>query len=218
ALRRRRKLKHGALKLYVGNGMRVVVQAIVSFDLVIPNGLVIVLDNWHYAPSITRGVVSLSRLVDNGYMYTFMNYGIIVMKDGVFYFNANPRDGIYEIDVHNLYPNVSSIYNVNNKRAKRALDYLWHCRLESFSGYGLESAARILNMVPTKKVDKTPYEIWNGKAPNLSYLKETMGYYFYNPYENKIFVARYAEFFENSLTLQEASGSIVTSENFSNSE
>ncbi|GJR48749.1 retrotransposon protein, putative, ty1-copia subclass [Tanacetum coccineum] len=37
--------------------------------------------------------------------------------------------------------------------------------------YALESAARILNMVPTKKVDKTPYELWHGKVPNLSYLK-----------------------------------------------
>ncbi|GJU56452.1 hypothetical protein Tco_1230166 [Tanacetum coccineum] len=34
-----------------------------------------------------------------------------------------------------------------------------------------ESATRILNMVPTKKVDKTPYELWYGKVPNLSYLK-----------------------------------------------
>nr|GEZ68737.1 zinc finger, CCHC-type [Tanacetum cinerariifolium] len=34
-----------------------------------------------------------------------------------------------------------------------------------------ESTIRILNMVSTKKVDKTPYEIWHGKAPNLSYLK-----------------------------------------------
>ncbi|GJT59561.1 retrovirus-related pol polyprotein from transposon TNT 1-94 [Tanacetum coccineum] len=34
-----------------------------------------------------------------------------------------------------------------------------------------ESTACICNMVPTKKVDKTPYEIWNGKAPKLSYLK-----------------------------------------------
>nr|GEW01857.1 retrotransposon protein, putative, Ty1-copia subclass [Tanacetum cinerariifolium] len=33
------------------------------------------------------------------------------------------------------------------------------------------SATRILNMVPTKKVDKTPYELWYGKVPNLSYLK-----------------------------------------------
>nr|GFC09227.1 hypothetical protein [Tanacetum cinerariifolium] len=37
--------------------------------------------------------------------------------------------------------------------------------------YALETDARILNMVPTKKVDKTPYEIWHGQAPKLSYLK-----------------------------------------------
>ncbi|GKB61780.1 retrotransposon protein, putative, ty1-copia subclass [Tanacetum coccineum] len=108
---------------------------------------------------------------------------------------------------------------------------------KSFWGYALESAARILNMVPTKKVERTPYEIWHGKAPKLSYLrvwgcealvkrdtpdkldprsikcifvgypKEMMGYYFYYPLENKIFVAQNAEFFENSLMVQEASGS-----------
>ncbi|GJW15907.1 putative reverse transcriptase domain-containing protein [Tanacetum coccineum] len=37
--------------------------------------------------------------------------------------------------------------------------------------YAIESAIRILNIVPTKKVDKTPYELWYGKVPNLSYLK-----------------------------------------------
>ncbi|GKC79589.1 hypothetical protein Tco_1130363 [Tanacetum coccineum] len=40
-------------------------------------------------------------------------------------------------------------------------------------------------------------------------LKETTGYYFYNLDENKIFIARYDEFFENSLTSQEASESNV---------
>nr|GEU73816.1 zinc finger, CCHC-type [Tanacetum cinerariifolium] len=84
----------------------------------------------------------------------------------------------------------------------------------SFWDYALESA------IPTKKVDKTPYELWDGKVPNLSYLKvwehealvnrdtpdnlqqrsvkcificypkETMGYYFYFLPENKIVVAR----------------------------
>ncbi|GJV12152.1 retrotransposon protein, putative, ty1-copia subclass [Tanacetum coccineum] len=43
--------------------------------------------------------------------------------------------------------------------------------LMSFWGYALESIACILNMVPTKNVDKTPYELWHGKVPNLSYLK-----------------------------------------------
>ncbi|GJS26606.1 hypothetical protein Tco_0487226, partial [Tanacetum coccineum] len=106
-------------------------------------------------------------------------------------------------------------------------------------GYALEATVHILNMVPTKKVDNAPYEIWHGKAPNLSYLmvwgyealmkrdthnrlesrsvkyifigypKETMGYYFSNPHKNKIFVVHYVEFFESSLTSQEASGSNV---------
>nr|GFB23176.1 retrotransposon protein, putative, Ty1-copia subclass [Tanacetum cinerariifolium] len=106
----------------------------------------------------------------------------------------------------------------------------------SFWDYALESAVRILNMVPIKKVDKTPYEIWLGKAPNLSYLKvwgceayvkrdsahklhqrsvkcifvgypkETMGYYFYFPPENKVIVARYGNFLERDLISQKFSG------------
>nr|GEX72024.1 hypothetical protein [Tanacetum cinerariifolium] len=36
-----------------------------------------------------------------------------------------------------------------------------------------ESAVRLLNMVPTKKVNKTPCEIWHGKVLNLSYLKKS---------------------------------------------
>nr|GFA79549.1 hypothetical protein [Tanacetum cinerariifolium] len=46
----------------------------------------------------------------------------------------------------------------------------------SFWDYALESAACILNMVPTKKVDKTPYKLWHGKVPHLSYLK-VWGYF-----------------------------------------
>ncbi|GKC50893.1 retrotransposon protein, putative, ty1-copia subclass, partial [Tanacetum coccineum] len=310
-LRGSRKLKHEALSLYVGNGMRAAVEAIRSFDLVLPSGLIIVLDNCHFTPTIIRGVVSISCLLNNSYIYTFMNYGISVSKDNVFNFNAIPRDGIYEIDIHNLYPNDKSMYNVSNKRTKHALDssYLCHCCIghinkkrinklqrdgilqptndeslekckscisrkmarkpfshqverakdllglihtdvcgpfrtvsregasyfitfiDDFSRYGyvylmninmrylkhlryaLESAARILNMVPTKKVERMPYEIWHGKAPKsikyifVEYPKETMGYYFYYPLENKIVVARNNEFFENNLMVQEASGS-----------
>ncbi|GKE61354.1 retrotransposon protein, putative, ty1-copia subclass, partial [Tanacetum coccineum] len=130
-LRESRKLKHGALSLYMGNGMRAPIEAIRSFDLIRPNGLIIALDNCHFTPTVTRGVISISRLVKNGYIYTFTNYGIFVSKDNVFYFNAIPRNGIYEIDMHNLNPNVSFGYNVSNKRAKHRLDsyYLWHCHL-----------------------------------------------------------------------------------------
>nr|GEV20262.1 retrotransposon protein, putative, Ty1-copia subclass [Tanacetum cinerariifolium] len=36
---------------------------------------------------------------------------------------------------------------------------------KSFWGYDLEFVARILNMVPTKKVERMSYEIWHGNAP-----------------------------------------------------
>ncbi|GJY80804.1 retrotransposon protein, putative, ty1-copia subclass [Tanacetum coccineum] len=45
-----------------------------------------------------------------------------------------------------------------------------------------------------------------------------MGYYFYYPLENKIFVARNAEFFENSLMVQEASESHGLLESSGNDE
>nr|GEY72989.1 hypothetical protein [Tanacetum cinerariifolium] len=327
--REARKLKQGSLYLYVGNGVRAQVEAIGSFNLVLPNGLVICLDNCHYAPSITRGIVSVHRLVENGFVQCFTDFEISVSKNNVFYFNAIPSNGTYEIDLHDLVPNINSIYNVSTKRAKHNLDstYLWHYRLahiskkrieklqqkgllkstddESFdqcvsclSGkmtrksfphrperatdlfgiihtdvcgplrhvsrqhasyfitftddysrygyvyvlkhkhddYALESAARILNMVSTMKVDKTSYELWYGKVPNLCYLnvwvcevlvkrdmpdklqqrsvkcifirypKKTIDYYFYFPPENKIVVARYTEFFEKNLITQEVEG------------
>ncbi|GJZ48447.1 zinc finger, CCHC-type containing protein [Tanacetum coccineum] len=86
-------------------------------------------------------------------------------------------------------------YSHQVKRAKVLLGLIYT------DDYALESVARILNMVPTKKVDKTPYKVWHGQDPKLSYLKvwETMGYSFYYPPKKKIFVAQNAEFLENSL-------------------
>ncbi|GJU80226.1 retrotransposon protein, putative, ty1-copia subclass [Tanacetum coccineum] len=138
--REARKLKQGALYLYVGNGVRAQVEAIRSYDLVLPNGLVICLDNCHYAPSILRGVVSVHRLVENGFVQRFTDFGISVSKNNVHYFNVIPSNGIYEIDMHNLVPNVNSIYNVSTKRAKHNLDstYLWHCRLAHISKKRIE--------------------------------------------------------------------------------
>ncbi|GJU67217.1 retrotransposon protein, putative, ty1-copia subclass [Tanacetum coccineum] len=65
---------------------------------------------------------------------------ILVSKNNVFYFNAIPSNGIYEIDMHDLVPNVNSIYNVSTKRAKHNLDstYLWHCRLAHISKKRIE--------------------------------------------------------------------------------
>ncbi|GJV32946.1 hypothetical protein Tco_1393346 [Tanacetum coccineum] len=126
-LRGIKKLKHGALSLYMGNGMCVAIKAIGNFDLILRNGLVIVLENCLFAPTVTRGVVSTSRLVEN----------------------------------------------------------------VAFS-----------ELVPNKMVERIALWKYGTEAPR----KQWVTTFTIHP-ENKIFVARNAEFFENNLIVQEASGS-----------
>src|SRR3954464_2595622 len=109
----------------------------------------------------------------------------------------------------------------------------------SFWGYCLETAAFTLNRVPSKSVEKTPHEMWIGKKTSLSflkiwgceafvkrlqsdkltaksdkcifvgYLRETLGYYFYNREEGKVFVARNGVFLEKEFLSRGVSGSTV---------
>jgi hypothetical protein len=106
----------------------------------------------------------------------------------------------------------------------------------SFWGYALETVAFILNRVPTKSVERTPYKIWTGKHPRLSflkvwgcetyvkrlmsdkltrklgkyffvgYLREAKGYYFYNKAKGKVFVTRNGVFMEKEFLSKELVG------------
>ncbi|KAI3723657.1 hypothetical protein L2E82_35412 [Cichorium intybus] len=404
--KRSRRLKANEVVLRVGNSARVAVDSIGNFDLLLPNGLYLTLTNVYYVPSLTRNIISVAKLRQCGFDLSFMNDDICVYKNNVFYFEARPLNGIYEVNLDEK-TNHGSLYHTFTKRPKCDLSqiYLWHCRLGhinknrisqlqksgllkanendsfdicesclhgkmtkapfsgtnerakdllgiihtdvcgpfkpmtrygeryfitftddlsrygyvylikhkheafemfktfqsevenqlnktikvlrsdrggeylttnfmdhlktfgivsqltppgtpqhngvserrnrtlldmvrsmmsrstlplSFWGYALQTAARLLNMAPTKKVDKTPYEIWHGRVPSLSYLKDKgkiksrsikcifvgypkdcLGYYFYNPKENKIFISRKAEFLENKFLTEEASGRFV---------
>ncbi|GJT25046.1 retrotransposon protein, putative, ty1-copia subclass [Tanacetum coccineum] len=130
-----RKLKPGALSLYVGNGQCEAVEAIGIFYLCLPSGLEIILNNYHYAPSITRGVIFVSCLYEDGFINCFVNNKIQVSRNNMVYFSDIPMDGIFEIDLSNSYAKESSIYIVSNKRAKLDLDsaLLWHCHLGHIS-------------------------------------------------------------------------------------
>nr|GEV80769.1 hypothetical protein [Tanacetum cinerariifolium]GEW35527.1 hypothetical protein [Tanacetum cinerariifolium] len=114
-----RKPKPGALSLYVGDGHRVGVEAIREFHLCLPSGLVLILHNCHYASSITRGIISVSRLYKDGFANRFENNNSIsVSKNNLIYFNAIPRDDIYEI--------VMSSSNTNDNSIKKHIEKLQH--------------------------------------------------------------------------------------------
>nr|GFD24470.1 zinc finger, CCHC-type [Tanacetum cinerariifolium] len=83
----------GALSLYVGDDHRAAFEAIREFHLCLSSVLVLILHNCHYAPSITRGIISVSRLYNDGFVNRFENdNSISVSKNNLINFNAIPRD------------------------------------------------------------------------------------------------------------------------------
>ncbi|GJY02119.1 retrotransposon protein, putative, ty1-copia subclass [Tanacetum coccineum] len=256
--RETRKLKQGALYLYVGNDVRAQVEAIGSFDLVLPNGLVICLTMvimllryrvlfqfnvctkrakrnldstylWHcrlahiskkrikklqqegllrstddesfdqcvsclsgkmtrksfpHHPERATGLLGIihtdvcgplrhvSRQVENQLGKTIK---ALQSDRGGEYISQEFKDYL----VQQLTPPYTPQHNGVSERRNRTLLNMVRSMMNlttlplSFWDYALVSTTRILNMVPTKKVNKTPYELWYGKVPNLSYLKDT---------------------------------------------
>ncbi|GKD23889.1 retrotransposon protein, putative, ty1-copia subclass [Tanacetum coccineum] len=259
-LRESRKLKHGALSLYIGNGMRAAVEAIGSFDLIIPSGLIIrdgILQPTHdeslkkckscisgkmarkpFPHQVERAKDLLGLIHTDvcgpfktvsregaSYFITFIDdfsrYGYVYLmkhKHEVFetfkaFQNEVENQLSYGIVSQLTPPYIPQHNGVSERRNQTLLDMvcLNHDGIKQFCqnpflGYALESAARILYMVPTKKDERTPYEIWHGKAPTIPKGKR-MGYSFLFTLENKILLLKNAEFFENSLMVQEASRS-----------
>nr|GFB63306.1 hypothetical protein [Tanacetum cinerariifolium] len=94
------------------------------------------------------------------------------------YMSQEFLDHLKELGIiaHRTPPYTPQYNGVSERRNRTLLDMVRSMMSQttipkSFWDYALETVARILNMVPTKKVDKTPYEIWHGQAPKVSYLK-----------------------------------------------
>ena len=144
-------------------------------------------------------------------------------------------------------PHTPQLNGVSERRNRTLLDMvrsmMSHAALPvSFWGYALETAAHVLNRVPSKSVDTTPYEIWRGKKPSLKHIKiwgcpayvkkqnpdkletrsekctfigypkEGVGHYFWHPQEQKVFVAKHAVFLEKEFLLDCTSGNEVALE------
>nr|GEU61287.1 retrotransposon protein, putative, Ty1-copia subclass [Tanacetum cinerariifolium] len=158
-LRGSKKLKPGASSLYVGDGYRAAVEAIGTYLLELPSGLVIVLKNCHYAPSITRGAILVSCLFDDGFINRFDENNVtLVLKNNIVYFMVVPRDGIFKIDMSCSNTNDSSMYAISNKIAKINLDssLLWHCRLGHISKKRIEKLQDngLLNSIDIESLGK----------------------------------------------------------------
>ncbi|GJU96514.1 retrotransposon protein, putative, ty1-copia subclass [Tanacetum coccineum] len=142
-------------------------------------------------------------------------------------------------------PRTPQLNGVDERRNRTLLDMVQSMMSRatlpiSLWGYALEIAIHILNLVPTKKVSKTPFEKWKEKRPSLGHIKirgckvyvrreaqgklearsekslfisypeELFGYLFYKPKDNVVFVAQRGVFLEREMISKEESGKVVT--------
>ncbi|GJR50280.1 retrotransposon protein, putative, ty1-copia subclass [Tanacetum coccineum] len=287
-LRESRKLKHGALSLYIGNGMHAAIKAIGSFNLILPSGLIIMILQLTHDESLEKCKSCISGMMARkpfphqverakdllGLIHTDVCGPFrTVSREGASYFitftNDFSRYGYVYLmkHKHEVFKTFKFFQNeVKNQigkkikviRSDRGGEYMSHEFVNHMKSYGIVSQLTLpytpqhnwvfrrrnqtlLDMVrPMMNLTTLPKSFWGyalKKAPKLSYLrvwgcealvkrdtpgkldpisikcifvgypKEMMGYYFYYPLENKNIVDRNAKFFENSLMVQEASGS-----------
>jgi len=69
-------------------------------------------------------------------------------------------------------PNMNGVAERRNQNLKDMVrSMISHSTLfESLWGEALKTAVYILNRVPSKAVNKTPYELWTNKRPSLKHL------------------------------------------------
>ncbi|KAJ9546463.1 hypothetical protein OSB04_019006 [Centaurea solstitialis] len=339
-------LRKDPSNLRVGEGTMLVAEAVGSYSLSLPSGLVLELETCYYVPKMIKNILSFDLLVDQGFYYKYDYKMISCFKNDMFYFKATPSNGLYILNLQESNNEIYHIkllqkggllgtfdfkpfsncesclsgkmtkhpFNKDNERANdlleiihtdvcgpfshearggyryfitftddfsrygyvylirhkfetfekfkefqsevqnqldRKIKFLSHlrecgivsqltppytpqmngvserrnrtlldmvrsmmCRSTlpvSFWGHALETAANILNKVPTKSgcevyVKRTTSEKLKPKSDKcifVGYPKNSMGYYFYNPSENKVFVARNGEFLEEKFLNQE---------------
>ncbi|GKA18008.1 hypothetical protein Tco_0697845 [Tanacetum coccineum] len=168
-LRGYRKLNKGALDLYVGNGNTATVQAIGSFDLILPSGMILVLS--FGLLDVLCGVYvqydTLSRLIKISYSLSFENQIMLPL-----HFTYASAIWPFSCSLCSDYDDVtpSDTYSVQAPSG----GVTWGCE------------ALVKRDTPNKLESRSI------KCIFIGYPKETMGYYFYYPLENKIFVSRSA--------------------------
>ncbi|KAJ9561764.1 hypothetical protein OSB04_006924 [Centaurea solstitialis] len=261
---RRETLRKDRSNLRVGEGTMLVAEAVGSYSLSLPSGLVLELETCYYVPKMIKNIFSFDLLVDQGGYRYFITFTDDFSRNGYVYLIRHKSETFekfkeFQNEVQNQLdrkikflshlrecgivsqltpPYTPQMNGVSERRNRTLLDMvrsmMCHSTLPvSFWGHALETAENILNKVPTESVEKTPYELWTGKKPKLSFLKiwgcevyvkrttseklkpksdkcifvgypkNSMGYYFYNPSENKVFVARNGEFLEEKFLNQE---------------
>jgi hypothetical protein len=150
----RRTLRRGERSIIVVNGVEAEVETIGELSLELNNGFILHLHNVLYVPSLSRNLVSISCLDDDGFDCQFDNRQCLILCDNKVVCLAFRQDKLYMLSMHE---NVNVVCNHENvmckdkvsssaNKRKRCDDAtsvkLWHYHLGHISNERIE---RLIN-------------------------------------------------------------------------
>ena len=121
----------------MGNKEKIPVEAVRTYRLILDTRYHLDLMDTFYVPSITRNLISLSKLYIAGYFFKFGNDCFSLFKRTFMIGSDTLYDGLYKLNLDNLYAeNLMTLHhNVGTKRSlvDEQSAYLWHKRLGHIS-------------------------------------------------------------------------------------
>jgi len=103
----------------MGNRVKVPVEAVGTYHLILDTGFHLDLFDTFYVPSISRNLVSLSKLDVAGYSFRFGNGCFSLYKRTCMIGSGTLYDGLYKLNLDNLYVEtlMTLHHNVVTKRS-----------------------------------------------------------------------------------------------------
>ena len=151
-----RELADRDVTMRVGNGEVVSAKAVGVARLNFRNKF-IVLNNVFFRPGFRRNLISVSMLHEQLFSISFINYEIVISRNGLDICHAKPENGLYVLRRTERSLNNSELFKVehpkSNKRQKVSHSdnmYLWHLRLGHIN---LDRISRLVKDGPLRKLN-----------------------------------------------------------------
>jgi len=128
--------------ILMGNRAKVQVEAIGTYRLVLDTGHHLDLFQTFYVPSVSRNLVSISKLDKAGYSFNFGNGCFSLFKQNLFLGSGILCDGLYKLKLDTFFAEtlLTVHHNVGTKRglSNETSAYLWHKYLGHISKERIE--------------------------------------------------------------------------------
>ena len=98
-----RRLSKGERKLVLGNGIELKVEAVGTMRLVLETQLFLDLENTVYVPTMSRNLISISRLDVLGYAFEFRNNKLSLFMDSKLIGYGTLIDGLNKLDLDSTF-------------------------------------------------------------------------------------------------------------------